>query len=88
MKRIAMLLCVAALAASSQVLSPAEAQTQSHSGAKSKNAASRTVPMEPDTLTLYPYGRPTRPQPAYSFTPNRFNQPSPINNTFMGARYY
>jgi hypothetical protein len=87
MKRSAMLLCVA-LAASSQLPWSAEAQTKSRSGAKPRNAASHIVPMAPDTLTLYPYGRPTRPQAVYSFTPNRFDQPSPINNTFMGARYY
>ena len=58
MKRIAMLLCVAALAAPSHLSSPAAAQAVSQSGVKAKSSATHKVPMHPDTLTLYPHGRP------------------------------
>ena len=43
--------------------------------------------MRHDQLTLYPHGRPARRQPAYSYTRHRFDQPTPIHNTFMGAQH-
>ena len=99
MKRIAMLLTVAVLAAPAEaqtaaqsgakpVAAPAEAQTAAQSGAKPKSSPSHIVPMHPHQLTLYPHGRPQRRHSAYSFTRHRFDQPSPIHNTFMGPRYY
>jgi hypothetical protein len=88
MKRIAMLLAGAALVASSGLPFPAEAEAAAQSAVKPKSAASHKVPMHPHTLTLYPHGRPKPRQPAHSFTRHRFDHPTPINNTFMGARYY
>jgi hypothetical protein len=44
--------------------------------------------MHPDTLTLYPHGRPKPRHSAHSFTRHRFDEPTPIHNTFMGPRYY
>jgi hypothetical protein len=82
MKRIAMLLTVAASAASFGLSFPAEA------GVKPKSPASHVVPMHPNTLTLYPHGRPRPRHSAHSFTRHRFDQPTPIHNTFMGSRYY
>ena len=88
MKRIAMLLTVALLAAPLGVAAPADAQTAAQSGAKPKNSPSRIVPMHPHQLTLYPHGRPKPRHAAHSFTRHRFDQASPIHNTFMGPRYY
>ncbi len=73
-KRIVFLLCVVTLAA------PAPAQAQS--------SAAHKVPMHPHQLTLYPNGRPKPRHSAHSYTQHRFNQPSPIHNTFMAPRYY
>jgi hypothetical protein len=88
MKRFAMLMSVAALAAPLCVSAPTEAQTAAQSGVKSKSSASHIVPMHPHQLTLYPHGKPERRHPAYSYTRHPFNQPNPIHNTFMGPRYY
>ena len=88
MKRFAMLMSVAALAAPLLVSAPTEAQTTAQSGVKPKSSASHIVPMHPHQLTLYPHGKPKRRHPAYSYTRHPFNQPSPIHNTFMGPRYY
>jgi len=88
MKRIALLLGAAALAGSLDLSFPAEAQTAAQSGGKPKSAANHKVPMHPDTLTLYPHGRPKPRHPAHSYTRHPFNQPTPIHNTFMGPRYY
>ena len=88
MKRIAMLPTVVALAASFGLSLPAEAQTAAQSGVKPKSPASHIVPMHPDTLTLYPHGRPRPRHSAHSFARHRFDQPTPIHNTFMGTRYY
>jgi hypothetical protein len=86
MKRIAMLLTVAALAASFGLSSAPGAQMAAQSGVKPKSRPSHIVPMHPDTLTLYPHGR---PKPRHStHTRHRFDQPTPIHNTFMGPRYY
>ncbi len=88
MKRIAMLLTVAVLATPLGLSFPAEAQTAAQSGAKPKSATGHVVPMHPHQLTLYPHGRPKPRHAAHSFTRHRFDQPSPIHNTFMGPRYY
>jgi hypothetical protein len=88
MKRFAMLMSVAALAAPLLVSAPTEAQTAAQSGGKPKSSASHKVPMHPHQLTLYPHGKPERRHPAYSYTRHPFNQPSPIHNTFMGPRPY
>ena len=86
MKPIAMLLSVAVLAASLDLSSLAAAQSASKSPAKPKAPASGVFPMDPDTLTLNPNGSSTRNQPGHRSTPHQFDQPSPINNTFMGPR--
>jgi hypothetical protein len=88
MKRIAMLMSVTTLAAPLLVSPPTEAQTAAQSNAKSKSSAAHKVPMHPDTLTLYPHGRPERHRSPHSYTRHPFNQPTPIHNTFMGPRYY
>ena len=88
MKLTVMLLIVAALAASFDLSLPAEAQTAAQSGVKRESPASHIMPMHPDTLTLYPHGRPKPRHSAHSFTRHRFDQPTPIHNTFMGPRYY
>jgi hypothetical protein len=88
MKRIAMLMSVAALAAPLLVSAPTEAQTAAQSGVKPKGSPSHIVPMHPHQLTLYPHGKPERRHPAYSYTRHPFHQPSPIHNTFMGPRHY
>ncbi len=79
MKRVEMLLWAAILAAPIEGSAAALAQPPSR--------PAHVVPMEPDQLTLYPYGRPERRHQAYSYTQNPFNQPTPIYNTFMGAHY-
>jgi hypothetical protein len=83
MKRIAMVLTVAVLAASFGLSFPAEAQTAT--GVKPKSSTSHKVPMHPHQLTLYPHGRPERRHPAHSYTRHPFNQPSPIHNTSAGV---
>lgn len=88
MKPIATLLSIAALAASFGLSFPSEAQTTAKSAIKPKSPARHIVPMHPHQLTLYPHGRPEPRHSTYSFTRHRFDQPSPINNTFMGARNY
>ena len=89
MRLSATLLTIATLAVSFGLCFPAQAQTAAKSGAKPKTSASHIVPMHPHQLTLYPNGRPEpRRHSAYSFTRHRFDQPTPIHNTFMGPRYY
>ncbi len=88
MKRIAVLLSAAVLAGSFDLPFPAEAQTAAQSAVKPKSSVSHKAPMHPDTLTLYPHGRPKPHHPAHSYTRHPFNQPTPIHNTFMGPRYY
>jgi hypothetical protein len=88
MKRIPMLLAVAVLAAALGLLFSAAAQTAAQTGAKPKSAPSHIAPMHRHQLTLYPHGRPKPRHAGHSFTRHRFDQPSPIHNTFMGPRYY
>jgi hypothetical protein len=85
MKRIATLLTVAALMACFAPGFAAIAQTGSRPTVKPKSAQGHKVPMRHDQLTLHPHGRPVRREPAYSFTRHRFDQPTAIHNTFMGA---
>jgi hypothetical protein len=87
MKQVVALLTLVALAACFASWPPAAAQTASRAPTKAKSAQGHKAPMRHDQLTLYPHGRPARRQPAYSFTHHRFNQPTPIHNTFMGAQY-
>jgi len=88
MKPSAILLAVAAFTACLASSFPAAAQKKPLASVKPKNAQSHIVPMRHDQLTLYPHGRPKRREPAYSYTRHRFDQPTPIHNTFMGAHYY
>ena len=85
MKRIPTLLKAVALMACCASALPAGAQTVPHISGKPKSAQGQKVPMRHDQLTLYPHGRPARRQKAYSAFPHRFDQPSPIHNTFMGV---
>ena len=87
MKRIATLLAVGALMAWFIPWLPAAAQPASRTPVKPKSAGSHIVPMRHDQLTMYPHGRPARRQPAHSYTRHRFDQSTPIHNTFMGAQY-
>lgn len=87
MKRVGMVLCVAALAAPVMVSSAGAQTPASKSAVKAKSPASHTVPLEPHQLSLYPNGRPERREPAYGSTRHRFDQPTPIHNTFMGPQY-
>jgi hypothetical protein len=86
MQRSATLLTVAALMACYAVWPAVAAQTTSHKPSKPKSA-SHIAPMRHDQLTLYPHGRPAGRQPPYSFTRHRFDHPTAIHNTFMGARF-
>jgi hypothetical protein len=89
MRGIGRLLSVVAVASATLfAFLPAEAQTPSQSHVKPKSSANAIKPMHPHQLTLYPHGRPERRHPAYSYTRHRFNQPSPIHNTFAAPRYY
>jgi hypothetical protein len=51
-----------------------------------KSPQGRKAPMRHDQLTLYPHGRPARRQFAYGYTRYRFDQRTPIHNTFMGVQ--
>ena len=64
----------------------AAAQTVLHTPGKPKSAQGHKVPMRHDQLTLYPHGRPARRQKAYGASAHRFDQPTPIHNTFMGVQ--
>jgi hypothetical protein len=65
---------------------PTAAQAGSPTAVKPKSAYGHKAPMRHDQLTLYPHGRPARHQSPYGSAYNRFNQPSPIHNTFMGVQ--
>jgi hypothetical protein len=88
MNRFAAFVTVVVLTACSAPWLPAAAETAPRTPVKPKTAQGHIVPMRHDQLTLYPHGRPARRQPAYSYTRHRFDQPTPIHNTFMGAHYY
>lgn len=86
MERTTALLMVIALAAPCAPVFSAVAETVSHTSGKPKSARGQTVPMRHDQLTLYPRGRPVRPQKAYSAFPHQFDQRTPIHNTIMGVQ--
>jgi Spy/CpxP family protein refolding chaperone len=62
MKRISTLLTIVALTACCAPAFSAAAETVSHTSGKPKSAQGHKVPMRHDQLTLYPHGRPARPQ--------------------------
>jgi hypothetical protein len=86
MKRISALLTAFALMACCAPVFPAAAQAASPPPVKPKSAQGHKAPMRHDQLTLYPHGRPARRQSAYGYARNRFDQPTPIHNTFMGVQ--
>jgi hypothetical protein len=86
MRRLSTLLTVVGLMACSGSLSQSAAQTVSPTSGKPKSAQGHKAPMRRDQLTLYPHGRPASRQSAYGYTRNRFDQPTPIHNTFMGVQ--
>lgn len=86
MKRIPPLLTLVALMACCAPVFPADGKTVSHAKVKPKSAQGHQVPMRHDQLTLYPHGRPPRRHSAYGYTRHRFDQPTPIHNTFMGVQ--
>jgi Spy/CpxP family protein refolding chaperone len=88
MKRTSTLLKVAALIACCATALPAAAATVSHTSIKPKSAQGHKTSMRHDQLTLYPHGKPARRQSRYGSAYNRFNQPTPIHNTFMGVQRY
>ncbi|HLX97862.1 MAG TPA: hypothetical protein VKR62_04140 [Roseiarcus sp.] len=85
MKRIATVLALVALVGFAPGIAAA-AQAGSPAPVKPKGAQGHKVPMRHDQLTLYPHGRPARREPAHSYSRHRFNQPTPIHNTFMGVQ--
>ncbi len=86
MRRMPTLLTVVALIAYGAPAFPAAAEIVSHASTKPKSVQGHKTPMRHDQLTLYPHGRPARRQKAYSAFPHRFDEPTPIHNTFMGVR--
>jgi hypothetical protein len=86
MKRMPTLLTVVVLMACCAPVFSAAAQIVSHASGKPKSAQGHKAPMRHDQLTLYPHGRPARRQSAYGYTRHRFDQPTPIHNTFMGVQ--
>jgi hypothetical protein len=86
MKRIPTLLTLVALMACCAPVFSASAQAVSHTSVKPKSAQRHKVPMRHDQLTLYPHGKPARRQSAYGYSRHRFDQPTPIHNTFMGVQ--
>ena len=86
MKRMPTLLAVIALMACCAPVFSAAAETVSHMSVKPKTTQGHKAPMRHDQLTLYPHGWPARRQSAYGSAYNRFNQPTPIHNTFMGVQ--
>jgi Spy/CpxP family protein refolding chaperone len=86
MKRISTLLTLVALTAGCASVFSAAAQTALHGSVKPKSAQGHKVPMRHDQLTLYPHGKPARRQSAYGYTRHRFDEPTPIHNTFMGVQ--
>jgi hypothetical protein len=79
------LMIVAFMTCCAPVVSPA-AQTVSRTPVKPKSAQGHKVTMRHDQLTLYPHGKPARHRSPYGSAYNRFDQPTPIHNTFMGVQ--
>jgi hypothetical protein len=88
MNRFATFLTAVALTACFAPWFPAAAETAPRTPVKPKSAHGHKVPMRHDQLTMYPHGKPQRRQPAYSYTRHRFDQPTPIHNTFMGVQHW
>jgi Spy/CpxP family protein refolding chaperone len=86
MKRISTLLTIVVLMASCAPALSAAAATASHTPVKPRSAHGHKAPMRHDQLTLYPHGKPARRQKEYSAFRHRFDQPTPIHNTFMGVQ--
>jgi Spy/CpxP family protein refolding chaperone len=86
MKRIPTLLTLVALMAWCAPVFSASAETASRTSLKPKSGQGHRVPMRHDQLTLYPHGKPARRQSAYGYARHRFDQPTPIHNTFMGVQ--
>jgi hypothetical protein len=86
MKDVPTLLTVVVLMAYCAPVFSAAAQAVSRTPVKLKSAQGHKAPMRHDQLSLYPHGRPARRQSAYGYTRHRFDQPTPIHNTFMGVR--
>ena len=86
MKRIPTLLTLVALMACCAPVFSASAETLSHTSVKPRSGQAHKVPMRHDQLTLYPHGKPARRQSAYGYARHRFDQPTPIHNTFMGVQ--
>jgi hypothetical protein len=86
MKRISTLLMVAALMACCAPALSATAPAASAAPVKPRSAQGHKAPMRHDQLTLYPHGKPARRQKEYSAFRHRFDQPTPIHNTFMGVQ--
>jgi hypothetical protein len=85
-KRTQALLTIVILVTSCAPALCAAAETASHMAVKPKSANGHKAPMRHDQLTLYPHGKPARRRSPYGSAYNRFNQPSPIHNTFMGVQ--
>ena len=86
MKRMPTLLTIVVLMTCCAPVLSAAAETASHKSVKPKSAQGHKAPMRHDQLTLYPHGKPARHRSPYGSAYNRFNQPSPIHNTFMGVQ--
>ena len=86
MKPVAMILAVAAVAGCLASPFVASAQTVAKPHATPTTSGSHRKPMHPDTLTLYPHGRPQKRSPAYSYTRHRFDHATPVHGTLGGPR--
>ena len=86
MKHMPTLLTIVVLMACCAPALSAAAATASHTPVKPKSAQGHKAPLRHDQLTLYPHGKPARRQSPYGSAYNRFNQPTPIHNTFMGVQ--
>ena len=86
MKRIPTLPTLVALMACCAPVFSLAAQTASLTSVKPRSAQAHKVPMRHEQLTLYPHGKPARRQSAYGYARHRFDQPTPIHNTFMGVQ--
>jgi hypothetical protein len=80
-----LLAIVALMACFAPVLSAA-APSAPYAPIKPTSAHGRKAPLRHDQLTLYPHGKPARRQKEYSAFRHRFDQPTPIHNTFMGVQ--
>ena len=86
MKRFATRLTVLAVTACFVPGLATAAQTHAAAPIKATSAKGHKARMRHDQLTLYPHGRPARHKPNYDTSRHRFDQPSPIHNTFMGVQ--